>query len=970
MKRIYILLLTCLSGLICFAQSPTNDALYIYRNDGKFNAFYYSEIDSITTCKLDEFGNEYDEYKSQIVWTQDSAYWIPLEVIDSVSLCKPINKYAYGVRKIDELLPYITDIDGMTLNLSPMTPSSLIPHKGEVLLYESIEDERFPYGFAGRVDVVDEQKIVCDSVNFDDIYEEFTSFGEYMVINEENSNGDYQKRFVPKRLGTTISHSIDISGTLRNYTDTTSAGFFVTAKGRMAFDMRFVYRQSKGKQPYINVTCHPHAKFEIESGVRGELSNKESYREVFMIPIPIPDTPFMVAITGGPVAKASLEASLTATWEVGELGFDFGFWYENGELHGTGHNTSKLFSLPQITGNIKGSLYAGIRLNVGLYSFSKLAGIAFYNDGGVEVVANMSEDVLNSNKYEELEKVTVDFNFKASTGTKAELKLGKYFTLAKDFKFGSVNINIASRKIVPSFSAPSIDLLGISNVITSVVPREYLLWPIPIGLGICNSGGDLLQMQYCAESFSSPDTWPLSKYQIAFESLVPGSEHEAIPMIKFLGRDIKASPSTPFVTKFPTPAKVKNFKVNNASFVRDGFVYKDKTYYYNFAATTTVELEDSNGIEDWGYVYKDPDGEKVHISVKDWGTNADSRYNYYRAIPQSTATLYGYAKYGNNKYAYEEPKEYDLVYTFHPTAYVGDVIADSITATSAQFEYGFNDVPRTGKCFVAVQAVGEDEVKIQSVPYAEKDTVKVSDLHPCTTYAYWAYVEYAGETYTDIDGKKTFTTLSPKATTGESSNITYNSAIVSCTFSDVPEGATCGVEYTWNDGSVSKSVAITNGTVAISLSGLKSSTEYTYCAYIELDGKTFYGEGKTFTTLAEIPDLSGIWTCTTYKDDGSVLETSTMTLSSDGKVTSKTVSGSSFIPETETGSWSINKEGKVGIVFSWTGGSSYHPVWFSAQFSGYVSSLSSPSSIEGTVYRAWAGTVNEHGDTYKFIMTR
>ena len=207
------------------------------------------------------------------------------------------------------------------------------------------------------------------------------------------------------------------------------------------------------------------------------------------------------------------------------------------------------------------------------------------------------------------------------------------------------------------------------------------------------------------------------------------------------------------------------------------------------------------------------------------------------------------------------------------------------------------------------------------------------------------------------------------ATTGECSNVTTSSATVYCTYENVPEGATCGVEYSWNEGTHKHLASSSNGTLAITLSGLKSGTTYTYRAYIDDDGQLYYGGDKTFTTLAGIPDLSGTWNCTTYYDDGSVLETATLTLTSDKRATSKTTSGSSFIPETETGSWSISSEGKVGIVFSWTGGSSYHPVWYSASFTGYVSSLSSPSSIEGTVYRAWAST-SEHGNVYKFKMTR
>ena len=1081
MKCSFVLFLSFLSSLLSFAQSQVNDALYIYRNDGKFNAFFYSEIDSITTSKLDELGNVYDEYKSQVVWTQDSVYWIPLEAIDSVSLCKPQNKYSSRVRKIDELLPYITAVNGMTLNLTSLTPSNLIPAKGDILLYDSLVDERFPSGFVGRVEDVESLKVICDSVSFEDVYDEFTCFGKYMVMDEPDENGYSRRRFAPKKINATISPSLNISGTLRS--DTTSTGdtegfYYVTINGHLALDISLLYRHSKGSSPYMDVSIHPCAKINVEAGLMGKLPPKELYIPLFWIRIPIPDSPFFVAVVGGPSLKATAEASVSFSTE-GELGFECGFKYENGKLNTDGHNynTSKGFSKPTLSGNISGSLFGGLRVGVALCTIGEILGVSTENEGGVEVVANFSSDILSlpySSIYEELQKVNVDFNLLASLGASAGLKFGKKLELKKSVQLASIKSKIMSRKIVPSFTTPSIEKLESTKITTSVTPNERLLWPIPIGLGICNQNGDFIDTKYCDNSYRLPESWPLDKYMETFDNLTPGSVYEVCPMIKFMGIPIKALPSTQLVTKFPTPAKVKKFEVNNATFVRDGFEYKDKTYYYDFAATTTVELEDSEGVEDWGYVYKDPEGEKVHISVKDLGTNADSRYDYYRTIPKSKATLYGYVKYGEDKYAYEEPKDYPLEYTFHPTAYVDDVIADSITATSAQFEYGFDDVPRTGKCFVAYQSVKDEEPIIREVSYTEKDTIKVADLYPETTYDYWAYVVYAGETYRDLEGKKSFTTLTPSAyvekadeekitttsaqvvygfknvpenakcfitirskidgtsetgeethssysqnysvsntekgtyeftglnpsttytyfayieyeedlwssdiesfktktppppvaTTGDCSNVTTNSAIVSCTFENVPDDGVCGVVYKWDDEEFSKKTANNaNGIQTITLSGLKSGTTYTYNAFVEANGQTYYGGEKTFTTQVELPDLSGTWSCTIYKDDGSILDTPSITLTSDGKATQQ---GSSFTSEDKVGSWNVDTNGKVGISFSWAGASQYNPVWFGETFGGTVNNLSSPSSIEGSVYRGWAG-LSEHGKSYKFKMTR
>lgn len=369
-----------------------------------------------------------------------------------------------------------------------------------------------------------------------------------------------------------------------------------------------------------------------------------------------------------------------------------------------------------------------------------------------------------------------------------------------------------------------------------------------------------------------------------------------------------------------------------------------------------------------------PSGGKCFIAIKKDNEDEIERYE----VPATEKDIYELSDLlpstGYEYWAYIEYKGKTYVdldgrksfTTLTPNAYVSEVISGTIAVTSAQFEYGFNNVPENGTCHIALKADGDNDVKTVSVSATEKDTYKATNLLPSTKYTYWAYIEYKGKTYADLNGKKSFTTLAPIATTGESSNIKYNSAIVSCTFSNVPEGAICGVEYTWNGGSMSRSVGTTNGNVAISLTDLKSSTEYTYCAYIEVDGKTFYGEDKTFTTLAEIPDLSGTWNCTIYKEDGSVLESPTITLTSNGRATQK---GSSSVPESETGSWSITSEGKVGIAFSWAGGSWSHPVYFGESWSGVVNSMSSPSSIEGTVWRGRAG-LSEYGTTYKMKMTR
>lgn len=206
----------------------------------------------------------------------------------------------------------------------------------------------------------------------------------------------------------------------------------------------------------------------------------------------------------------------------------------------------------------------------------------------------------------------------------------------------------------------------------------------------------------------------------------------------------------------------------------------------------------------------------------------------------------------------------------------------------------------------------------------------------------------------------------PVATTGDCSNVTSNSATVTCTYENVPDGATCGVDLIWDNGEgfLRKTIGNVNGTQSISFGGLKFSKAYTYYAFIEDNGQEYYGEDMLFVT--DPLDLSGAWKCTIHNDDGS-LETSELVFTDDGKVYYS--SDSSYVPEDEIGSWSVSEDGTVGVNFSWVYSTSYNTTYYSESYSGMLNSLSTPSSIEGTVYRGYSG-IFEHGYTLKFVMSR
>lgn len=106
-------------------------------------------------------------------------------------------------------------------------------------------------------------------------------------------------------------------------------------------------------------------------------------------------------------------------------------------------------------------------------------------------------------------------------------------------------------------------------------------------------------------------------------------------------------------------------------------------------------------------------------------------------------------------------------------------------------------------------------------------------------------------TYGDVD--KIYYDIQPKVITGETLSVTKETATIVCSFSHVPNGATCGVQY-GNDGNYNiTGTSSSDGERTINLSGLKPGTTYKYRAFIQYEGENYYGETKSFTTKKENP---------------------------------------------------------------------------------------------------------------------
>lgn len=545
MKRQLLSLLAFLVVLTGTAQT-IGEAFYIYRSDGEFNAFLREEVDSIAYSYYDADSLYYDEIISQVVYTADSTYWIPLASIDSVSFVTPETKYSPQVVKLEPLLPYIVDVDGMRLTFSSDIPANMFPRVEDVLVLDNFDHEQFPTGFAGRMSSREGMQITCDSVSFEDIYDEIVCYGYYTAINDSNSIENNRVRFASKRkVEGNVSTSISVGGTLGSR----ETGIYASVDGRLGLDMRFTFKYRKGEPAYFDISLTPELSCNLEAGAEGTIS-KIIESEVPLLWLPIPDTPFYFKIMGGPVFEASLSASIVAKTEA-KLGYKFGVKYVNEGFRWDGGNTSKWISKPDVTGTISGNIFIGLKIEPGIYSYGDIISATIEKKAGVELDASISENIKSPDmfSYDEFRDDYLDINVKASAAFKAEAKLFRWLKLSARHEILSGKFNIYKFKLVPTFTEPDVYLRYSSEnsyAIVCITPDDNLIFPVSIGTGLWDKDSTLLDAQFCESAYSDRESWPIAEYSTTFQHLAFNKDYTVRPLIKLFGGMIVAPQEVKF----------------------------------------------------------------------------------------------------------------------------------------------------------------------------------------------------------------------------------------------------------------------------------------------------------------------------------------------------------------------------------------------------------------------------------------
>ena len=667
MKRRLLFFLLAMACPFVSVSAQTYEAVYVYMNDGGLNAFLKSDLDSIrfSTCDVD--GMEHATWQTQEFYTADSIYRIPISKIDSVRMVTPEPVLAQGVSLgRDSWLKYVKTYNEQTIILKADIPAELIPEVGQVLLAYPNE-EPIKEGFSGRVKSVTTAAsgivCLCEEVGISDLYERILIVGKAESENTEATEN--QSRGQKRDFATGTNEKIQLPFQLKGSLE---IGDAVNVSASLDYPTIVIdYVLCYGEE---NLKDMVYFKYNFNStgivDVTAKVENDYAPKPKEFIEFPINIRGLRAALSFGTFFKASgsLDVSFNVPFDVKVVD---GFKYIEGE----GFSGLKEKCLQGSWGNpdwslsLNGSVQAGVTITLtGAILHTKVAAVDLTAYVGPKVSSSFmieSNEGMNTTLYDALKNVEVT----ASLGVTLEPGYRVWFKEREDIWGFAIDLDFlkTTRPLLPEITNPEWKAQGSgTGVLTADVANDIFI-PVKLGWVLYDNTDNIYDKAYFDGTYWMENEWPIPDMSCTIRNLGGNYNYKAYPVVRLFNLyDIRV-PEYAEVKPAECPAKITDFKQTASEESESGFYYNGKTYKYKFEVATTVECSsDNEDIEDWGYVYEDPNGSIARISLRDYySPYTDTRYVYYRNEPSSTARLYGYVRYaGDTEYVYDEPHDYPL----------------------------------------------------------------------------------------------------------------------------------------------------------------------------------------------------------------------------------------------------------------------------------------------------------------------
>ena len=685
MKKAFFSLLMALVALSATAQG-VGDAFYIYRNDGQFNAFFRDEVDSIAYSYYDTDSVYYNDIVTQVIYTPDSIYRIPLAAIDSVGFVQPETIYREdAVPLTGDLFDYLISTDSLCLTFSPSIPLSLLPKVDDKLVTTDLTD-KLPCGFLGIVRQIsnnaDGYQVCCDSLALEDAVTQFYGVVELASQQEDGNVRRYLRRKASDKTTHPFTFKFPLLRPVFELSGIIQPKKVYNIEGKASADMQIKAFVTGKLTRVVDVLKgifynNYHSTTDLETVTTLELAGVAN-RPVIQNPAIDRDFPmpwgYPLYIAFGPQLDISGELAVGTTI------------YANAR-HTTDITYYPLASLTPVTSAIFNKvnfntdmthfdmdwMYFAARGSAKLYLLGRV-GLPFGKhevgwvgaefEFGVKGEAELAFDV------EDLVDAEANTRFYNSLKENTKLTVKPYWGATGkisgwndrlNFKFLGRDPKIRMAHAAVSCNFRSFGAKGATSAEATTTLTNECLFPYTVGFSLFDENENRVGgPQYKNQKYRKPSDFPSSSYTLTFDGLQSEQKYKVYPTIRFFGINMLASPSADIDMHFPV--SITNFKQTKSQYKKGGFTHEGVSYDYRYDVAVTVSIEDLEGVADWGYVYRDPNGKDKEISLLSHGTSyTDNSYAYFRNTSPATVTLFGYVKYvGSDKPVYGKPTDYEV----------------------------------------------------------------------------------------------------------------------------------------------------------------------------------------------------------------------------------------------------------------------------------------------------------------------
>lgn len=673
LKSLVLTAVALLAVILDTQAQNVGEAFYIYRNDGEINGFLRNEVDSISFSNYDADSVYYNDMVTQLVYTPDSLYCIPLAAIDSVSFVQPETVYKPGVINLsDKLMPYVIKCDSLTITFSSSTPFELFPKVGDKLVTLEM-NEMFPAGFAGEVINVRDYQVECRLVSLEKIFETLysvTSVYGYQGQNEAHIGS------APQRIESYGNKSFTLNTFTWSKSAELSAKLFGSDKLALkggaqlsvsitpSFHVMSTLIINREEGTYFNACITGDITLQKSLGIYGGLEWSNDFLDKEWVKAPVAPLIYFY-MKPGLFIRASATASFSATMtERYATALSFGFSTKGKNVLKPTCNGRLVSSLFDVEGAVDGSFAAGGFLEFGLSVLnSDIDRLAFRGELGGELVGHAvlyNSDIEAASRetkvYERFKNSNIFFNAFVSTSVQADMGP---FGYSESLPW-NLNYNIRTWDVVPKFSNVKFKqkLYPQTSAEASANMSGNCLFPVVVGLSVREKNGSEANGYYDNTKFDRGN----KSLSHTFNNLSTGADYTLYPKIRIWGYEILASPSSDMEdTEFPV--EITNFEQISSKYEEDGFSHNGTKYSYRYDCAVTVSLKDNKNVEDWGYVYIDPNGQKTFISLTSFASPyTDKRYAYYRNSPQDVVSLCPYVKIRGEERIVGEMEDYQVMH--------------------------------------------------------------------------------------------------------------------------------------------------------------------------------------------------------------------------------------------------------------------------------------------------------------------